>query len=299
MDHHLELIFEILGGLAVAFIILVTLTIVWSEVVEVLVANPHQFIRHGRRLQTLLRLPRWLCVFSDTDPGMPDDHIYVIGTAALPWGAILVIITSWTLYLVTQRQVPSKWFWFSVLVFVLSVGCSWNKHCGDPKFVALGSSISAPNYSSTQNYIDLNEQQTDSIPIHFPPTMSDLTSLEYLGILMKGAFIFITTLLICAELIDTFTETSCPSIPCRQRAQNLHRLLASLRVFPDSNPGIGQRALRFIANAALPQGIALLALSARATYLAARHEVPSRWFCYLLGILTGGWSRANGVYIMM
>ncbi|KAF4820540.1 hypothetical protein CGCSCA5_v003714 [Colletotrichum siamense] len=125
MDHHLELIFEILGGLAVAFIILVTLAIVWSEVVEVLVANPHQFIRHGRRLQTLLRLPRWLCVFSDTDPGLPDDHIYVIGTAALPWGAILVIITSWTLYLVAQRQVPSKWFWFSVLVFVLSVGCSW------------------------------------------------------------------------------------------------------------------------------------------------------------------------------
>ncbi|KAF4820541.1 hypothetical protein CGCSCA5_v003715 [Colletotrichum siamense] len=117
--------------------------------------------------------------------------------------------------------------------------------------------------------------------------MSDLTILEYLGILLIGAFLLITTLLICAELIDTFTETSCPSIPCRQRAQNLHRLLASLRVFPDSNPGIGQRALRFITDAALPQGIPLLALSARATYLAARHEVPSRWFCYLLAILTG------------
>ncbi|KAF5484324.1 hypothetical protein CGCS363_v014677 [Colletotrichum siamense] len=117
--------------------------------------------------------------------------------------------------------------------------------------------------------------------------MSDVTCLEYLGILLISALVFITTLLICAELIDTFTETSCPSIPCRQRAQNLHRLLASLRVFPDSNPGMGDRALRFITDAALPQGIALLALSARATYLAARHEVPSRWFCYLLGILTG------------
>ncbi|KAF4897499.1 hypothetical protein CGCF415_v011213 [Colletotrichum fructicola] len=117
--------------------------------------------------------------------------------------------------------------------------------------------------------------------------MSDVTCLEYLGILIISAFLFFTTLLICAELIDTFTETSCPSIPCRQRAQSLHRLLASLRVFPDSNPGIGQRALGFIANAVLPQGIALLALSARATYLAAGHEVPSRWFCYLLAILTG------------
>ncbi|KAI8314313.1 hypothetical protein K4K61_005078 [Colletotrichum sp. SAR11_59] len=111
----------------------------------------------------------------------------------------------------------------------------------------------------------------------------------YLVGLFVGALVFMTTLLICAELIDTFTETSCPSIPCHQRAQNLHRLLASLRVFPDSNLGIGDRALRFITDAALPQGIALLALSARATYLAARHEVPSRWFCYLLGILTGGW----------
>ncbi|KAK1856600.1 hypothetical protein CCHR01_00779 [Colletotrichum chrysophilum] len=117
--------------------------------------------------------------------------------------------------------------------------------------------------------------------------MSNLTSLKYLGILTIGALLFITTLLICAELIDTFTETSCPSIPCRQRAQNLHRLLASLHVFPDSNPGIGDRALRFITDAALPQGIVLLALSARATYLAARHEVPSRWFCYLLAILMG------------
>ncbi|KAI8307926.1 hypothetical protein K4K59_010490 [Colletotrichum sp. SAR11_240] len=103
------------------------------------------------------------------------------------------------------------------------------------------------------------------------------------------ALVFMTTLLICAEIIDTFTETSCPSIPCRQRAQNLHRLLAWLCVFRDSNPGIGQRALRFITDAALPQAIALLALSARATYVAARHEVPSRWFCYLLGILTGCW----------
>lgn len=116
--------------------------------------------------------------------------------------------------------------------------------------------------------------------------MPDLTSLDYLGILIIGAFLLITTLLICAELIDTFTETSCASIPCRQRAQNLHRLLAWLRVFPDSNAGIGKRALRLITDAALPQGIVLLALSARATYLAARHEVPSRWFCYLLGILT-------------
>ncbi|KAJ0279581.1 hypothetical protein CBS470a_009193 [Colletotrichum nupharicola] len=117
--------------------------------------------------------------------------------------------------------------------------------------------------------------------------MADLTSLDYLGILTIGTFLFLTTLLICAELIDTFTETSCPSIPCRQRAQNLHRLLAWLRIFPDSNPGIGGRALRFVTNAAQSQGIVLLALSARATYLAAKHEVPSRWFCYLLAILTG------------
>ncbi|KAF4826742.1 hypothetical protein CGCTS75_v008879 [Colletotrichum tropicale] len=115
--------------------------------------------------------------------------------------------------------------------------------------------------------------------------MSNLTSLDYLGILIIGAFIFITTLLICAELIDTFTETSCPSIPCRQRAQNLHRLLASLRVFPDSNPGIGDRALRFITDAALPQGVALLALVAWGTHLALNRKVPSLLFCYLVDIL--------------
>ncbi|KAF3801985.1 hypothetical protein GCG54_00015208 [Colletotrichum gloeosporioides] len=115
--------------------------------------------------------------------------------------------------------------------------------------------------------------------------MSNLTSLDYLGILIIGAFLLVTTLLICAELIDSFTETSCPSIPCRQRAQNLHHLLRWLRVFPDSNPGIGDRALRFITDAALPQGVALLALVAWGTHLALDREVPSRWFCYLVDIL--------------
>lgn len=115
--------------------------------------------------------------------------------------------------------------------------------------------------------------------------MSDVICLEYLGILLISALVFITTLLICAELIDTFTETSCPSIPCRQRAQNLHRLLRWLRIFPDSNPGIGQRALRFITDAALPQGVALLAFVAWGIHLALNHQVPSLLFCYLVDIL--------------
>lgn len=113
-------------GIAIAVVsLIITIGVVWAEVVEAFVSNSDNFIRRGRQLQNSLHLPRRLCLFADSDPGMSEDIVRFIGAAALPVGLMLVAIIGWGIFLGAKNEEPDRWFWYLVALFVGCLVCLW------------------------------------------------------------------------------------------------------------------------------------------------------------------------------
>ncbi|KAK3938762.1 hypothetical protein QBC46DRAFT_439664 [Diplogelasinospora grovesii] len=66
---------ECLGELAAQCIFRTFLTVIVVIIDKQIVQRRDVVIRRGRQLQNLLRLPEWMRVFSETDPGMLDKDI--------------------------------------------------------------------------------------------------------------------------------------------------------------------------------------------------------------------------------
>lgn len=96
-------------GIAIAVVsLIVTIGVVWAEVVEAFVSNSDNFIRRGRKLQNCLHLPQRLCLFADSDPGMSEDIVRFIGAAALPVGLMLLAIIGWGISLGARHEEPDR-----------------------------------------------------------------------------------------------------------------------------------------------------------------------------------------------
>ncbi|EQB49182.1 hypothetical protein CGLO_11511 [Colletotrichum gloeosporioides Cg-14] len=106
----LESIIELTGIAIGSMFLIVIIGVVWHEVVEAFVSNSDNFILRGRQLQNRLRLPRQLCLFADSDPGMSEDTVRFIGAAALPVGLMLVAIIVWGISLGARHEEPDRWF---------------------------------------------------------------------------------------------------------------------------------------------------------------------------------------------
>ncbi|KAF3801986.1 hypothetical protein GCG54_00015209 [Colletotrichum gloeosporioides] len=121
----LESIIEFAGIAILVVFLIVTIGVVWAEVVEAFVSNSDNFIRRGRQLQNCLHLPQRLCLFADSDPGMSEDTVRFIGAAALPVGLMLVAIIVWGISLGARHEEPDRWFWYLVALFVGCLVCPW------------------------------------------------------------------------------------------------------------------------------------------------------------------------------